>query len=106
MLNHLQASLALLLARHDSVDVKKFIEFCPQCHSNKPSVNFKAPLKLHQESNPWSQIGVDLGPLTEIDDCRCVLPAVCYFFEMDQTRSINTRRTATTIYLKGRKGVI
>ena len=67
-----------------TVDVKKFIESCPQCQPNKPAVNLKASQTLHSVNipygQPWSQIGVDLlGPLIEIDGFKYVLTAICYF---------------------------
>lgn len=89
-----------------TVDVKRFIESCPQCQPNKPAVNLKAPQKLHPVKipygQPWSQIGIDLlGPLHEINGYKYILTAICYFTkwtELTPLRSKSAIEVADALY--------
>ena len=85
-------------------DVKKFIGECDRCQKSRVNKLMKGTEDLHPIPVPrkvWSQVGVDIMSMKEVDGFRYIITAMDYFsknMEMRALRKKSAKDVAIFLY--------
>ena len=85
-------------------DIKKFIGECDRCQKSRVNKLMKGTKDLHPIPVPrkvWSQVGVDIMSMKEVDGFRYIITAMDYFsknMEMRALRKKSAKEVAIFLY--------